>query len=125
MVCAIPYPAILAAIDIAAFGLSGAPGWQFNILRFIAGLGSTAVAVGVSVLTVVGFGTSGMQQIAGVSSAGVAPVLAPQGSSLAQLLAGDLIQIVSSGANTAVNASVVSVVIKKTQDVLSQFGING
>jgi hypothetical protein len=119
----IPYPAILDAIDVAAQGVSGLPTWQFNILRFAGGL--TAIAVGVSTLAVQTLGTSGVQQVAGFSAVGVLPALAPQSSTLAVLQAGDVISIVSGGANSAVGESVVAVVIKKTQDVLSQFGING
>lgn len=128
LACALPSPGILAAIDVAADGVSGAPTWQFNLLRFIPGAGQTAIAVGVSTLAVVAYGTSGIQQVAGSSMGGypsALPALAPQSSTLAIVQAGDLLQIVTGGANTAVNSSVVSVVVKKTQDVLSQFGIVG
>lgn len=123
MTVAVPSPGILKAIDVAALGVSGAPTWQFNILRFAGGL--TAIAVGVSTLTVQSFGLSGMQQVSGLSAANALPALAPPSSTLALVQAGDVIQIVSGGANTAVLEAVVSVVIQKTQDILSQFGITG
>jgi hypothetical protein len=128
MVCAVPSPGLLKSIAVAAFGVSGAPAWQFNILRFIPGSGSTAIAVGVSTLAVVAYGTSGIQQVAGSSMGGypaALPALAPQSSTLAVVQAGDLIQVVTSGANTAVTDAVVAVVVKKTQDIVAQFGISG
>jgi len=122
MVASIAAPGVLAAVDVAAFGVSSSVTFQVNILRFAGGL--TSIAVGVSTLTVQNYGVSGMQQIAGFSAPGVLPALAPQSSTLAIVQAGDLIQIVTGGSGGLATAN-VAVVVKKTQDILSQYGING
>lgn len=105
---------ILQGVFVGALGLSGSPVWQLNILRFAGGL--TSIAVGTSALTLQSFGTSGVQGFSGI---------APQGSTLAIVQAGDVIQIVSSGANTAALEAVVVAVVKKTQDIVTQLGISG
>lgn len=114
LICAMPYPAILKGVFVGALGVSGSPTWQINTVRFAGGL--TTIASGISTLAVQAFGTSGMQGVSG---------LAAQSSTLALLQAGDMISIVSGGANSAVSSAAVTVVVQKTQDIVSQFGITG
>lgn len=111
--CIVPFNSTLEGIRVAAEGLSGAPTYAMRIQRFIAGAGITAIAGGATTLTATAFGTSGLQSM----------VLAAAGSTLLNLLAGDIITLTSGGANTAATNLSVSVVVKATQDIKTQFGI--
>lgn len=110
-VAAIPYPAVLKAVKVAAIGLSGAPTLDLRIQRFIVGTGVTSIAGGATTLTETAWGTSGVQSM----------VLAASGSSLLNLQANDVIALATGVANTASSQSVVAVVIQATQDILSWF----
>lgn len=110
----VPYASTLDAFQLGVFGVSGAPSYQLNVDRFIAGAGFTTIilATGTS-NTPAAFGTSG------VSSA----VLAASGSTLRNLLANDVLVITTGGSNAAANAVVGSVVLKPLQDIKTQFGV--
>lgn len=101
----------IQAVRVAALGVSGSPVLTFGINRFIAGTGGTVVGGGFTTLTLTSVGTSGLQTVA---------VGAP-GNSLVQLLAGDAIQVITSGANSAVTSMVISVVVKELVDIKNQF----
>lgn len=112
-VAAIPFPCTLQAVRVAAIGVSGSPNWDFLVSRFIAGSGNTVFSIGISNLVVVALGTSGLQGHSG---------LAATGSTLLSLAANDILMINSTGANTNVTDAAVSLVVKKTQDIVSHFG---
>ncbi len=111
LVAAIPYPAVLKQIKVAAQGLSGAPVYDLRVWRFIVGTGVTTIAGGATSLTGQAMGTSGVQSM----------VLAAAGSSFLNLQANDVLTITSSGSNTAVTGLDIAVVIQATQDIVSWF----
>lgn len=103
----------LLAIASAAFGLSGSPILGVQVQRFVVGSGSTVIPVNSSsLLTAVAFSTSGVQSHA----------LSASGTTLVQLLRGDLIQLVTSTANTAAQYE-VECVMQILQDVKSDYGV--
>lgn len=112
-VCAVPFNSTLDGIRVAAAGLSGSPTYAMTVQRFITGAGLTAITGGATTLTAVAFGTSGIQSM----------VMAASGSTLLNLLAGDVIALTSGAANTAVTNLSVSAVIKAVQDIKTSFGI--
>lgn len=108
----IPYPATVAAIRVAGLGLSGAPTLAFTINRFIAGAGQTVITGGATTLTITAFGTSGLQSV----------VLAAAGSTLLNLLAGDVLQCVTGGGTGAAAVSYnIVVVTQATQDIKNHY----
>lgn len=109
----VPYPAELKAIQLAVTGLSGTPTYAFGVGRFIAGSGYTFMSGGATTMTGRAFGTSGA----------VAGSLASSGSSLLQLLAGDVLTLVTGGSNAAVKQLQVSFVVQALQDIKSNFGV--
>ena len=109
----IPYASTLEAVKVAAQGLSGSPTYDLRVWRFIVGTGVTTIAGGATTLTGVAMGTSGAQSM----------VLAASGNTLLNLLANDVITLTSGGANTAVTALNVAVVIKAVQDIKTSFGV--
>lgn len=105
-------PGQLLEHKISANGLSGTPAYNVEIHRWTSA-GLTVIAPG-SAITVAGaFGLSGGAQGATYAA----------NSSLAALLAGDLLCLKSSGANTAALQVVASFVIKATQDFKKSFDI--
>lgn len=110
---AAPCAGQLVSVASNAFGLSGSPILGVQIQRFVVGVGFTTIALnGSSLLTVAAMSTSGMQKHA-------VPV---SGSTLALLLQGDDVQLVTSGANTAANYT-LNAVFQVLQDVKSDYGV--
>lgn len=109
----VPTPCVLEAGQIAAFGLSGAPSYQLTVQRFIVGTGITAITIGGANVPPA-FGTSGLA-VSGVS-------LNAAGSTLNNLLPGDVIMYLSGVANTAVTGLAVSLVMRPIQDIKKWFG---
>lgn len=109
----VPSNGSIKAMSLAAVGLSGSPTYAFTIGRFITGSGFTALTGGMTTLTAGAVGTSGVQSF----------VLAASGSTLLNVLANDLIQITTGGANTAAVHLTVGMVIQSTQDVKTQYGV--
>lgn len=109
----VPFNSELQAARLSAVGLSGAPTFDLRIQRFIAGAGVTILNPGTTTLTATAVGTSGIQTV----------LLAASGSSLVQLLAGDLLTLTTGAANTACAALSVAVVIQALQDIKTQFGV--
>ena len=108
-----PCASQLLAVAVNAFGLSGSPILGVQIQRFVVGSGLTTIALnGSSLLTVTAYSTSGMQLA----------TLPAAGTTLAQVLKGDDIQIVTSGANTA-GTYTIEAVIQILQDVQSDYGV--
>jgi len=113
IVCEVPYPCVLEAGEIAAFGLSGAPTYALVLNRFIAGAGFTAITIAVGTSNVPSaFGTSGSFSM----------VLPASGSTLLNLLENDVLMYQTGVANTAVTAVAISLVLKPIQDIKTQFG---
>jgi hypothetical protein len=111
----VPFASVLEGAYFSALGLSGAPGYMLNVLRFTAG-GATTIALGVSAqLVSAPHGASALQGWSGIRA---------PGSSLLNLLPGDALLVTSSVANTAAEKLMVSVVIKKTADIVSAFGLS-
>lgn len=103
----------LLAVQTGAFGLSGSPIVGLQVQRFIVGAGLTTIPLnGSSLLTIVAVSTSGPQS----------HVVPAAGSTLAQVLRGDVVQLVTSVANTAATYS-VDAVIQVLQDVKSDYGV--
>lgn len=112
----VPYPSSLDAVQIYAFGLSGAPTVQVIVNRFIPGTGFTAFNLG-STMSLVAFGTSGVLAATGFS-------LPQIGSTLTALLTNDVIMLqTGSSTNAAVTGLVGAAVIRPIQDSKQQFGI--
>lgn len=109
----VPYPASLLGIQLAASGLSGTPTYSFGIGRFIVGSGYTFITGGATTITARAMGTSGP----------VAASLASAGSSLLALQAGDVLTLVSGGANAAVKQLNVAFVVQALQDIKSYFSL--
>lgn len=109
-----PYPCVLEAGSIAAFGFSGAPNYSLVVNRFIVGAGVTAITVAVGTSNAPSaFGTSGSFQM----------VLPAAGSTLLSLQANDVLMYLSGVANTAVTGLNLSVVLNPIQDIKVQFGV--
>jgi len=109
----VPFNSTLDAARIAVSGLSGSPTYDLRIQRFIVGTGATVINPGSTTLTGVAFGTSGLQSF----------LLASAGSTLVNLLAGDIITVTSGAANTAATNVGVAVVLQAIQDIRSSFGV--
>lgn len=107
----VPAPCTLVAPILAsAAGVSNAMQVAFQVKRFVAGAGETAIAVGISNLVLVNSATSGPQGFTG---------LAAVGSTLLSLQVGDAVQIVTSVANGNATDLALSLVFQKTQDIVS------
>lgn len=110
--CVVPYPATISKIKAAALGLSNTATLDFSIQRFIVGSGTTAYLGGMTTLTLVAAGTSGVQAV----------VTAAAGSTALQLTTGDVIYGSFAGQDAAATSLAVSVVIQATQDIRTWFG---
>lgn len=105
----VPFSGTVIGGQIASFGNSGTPVLTFNVNRFTAGLTSWAFAsMGLTV-----YGTSGSQGLSGMLAAG---------NTLLNVVTGDLIQIVTSGANAGADSLFIELIIKKTQDIVAYAG---
>lgn len=106
----IPAPGVLSAVQVSCLGASVAPTSQLAVGRFIPGAGLTLLT---------GLGASFTIPIFGISgSLGVSLVAA--GSTLLNLMAGDVL-IINCGVNSATSVD-MSVILKKTQDIVAHFG---
>jgi len=111
----VPFPCELQAVRAACGGVSGSPIVSFFKGAFVTGAGLTMTAMGVSGIALTATGTSGIQGIS---------ILPASGSTAIQLAAGDVIYINSTGANSAVDALSVHMVLKKLQDIVQTDGIS-
>ncbi len=108
----IPYPFVIESAEVYALGITGAPQMRLIIDRF--GAGQTRMVCGISNCVVTAYGTSGVQGLSG---------LAPVGSTLLQGQAKDQLSFDLVGSNTGFTDVMISVVIKKTQDIVSYNGL--
>lgn len=109
----VPFNSTLDAVQLAAFGLSGAPTYALRVQRFIVGTGLTVIAGGATTATPPEFGTSGILTMS----------LATSGSTLLNLLAGDVLTITTGAADTAVKSLSVGICIKAVQDIKTTNGV--
>lgn len=105
----------ILGLQVAAFGLSGAPVLTFQIGRFIIGTGFTMLSTGFSAITAVAWGTSGLP----TGSTPIVQLVA--GSTLNTLQKNDFIVMSTSGANTAASYT-VEVVTQTLQDTKQTYG---
>ncbi len=109
----VPWPCTIVGARVAAVGISNAPTGALKINRFIVGSGSTVYLGGFTTLTLQAVGTSGLQSV----------VIAAAGSTALSLQAGDEITYTSAGSNSAVSSLSVSIVVQKTQEIVTHFGL--
>lgn len=105
-------PSSLQKIALTGVGVSGAPAYNLVIHRWTS-TGLTSIVPGSAVTLPANYGVSGANVSATFNS----------GSSLAQVQEGDLLLLVSSGANTNVTQLIGSVVMVATQDIKKTFGV--
>lgn len=102
----IPFPCALNAIQVAAFGLSGAPNLAVVVNRFIVGTGSTAITVAVGTSNVLpAYGTSGVPTLGMLISASFV------------LLPNDVVMYLTGVSSTAVTGLAGVMVVQPLQDV--------
>lgn len=111
--CAIiPYPCTLQSVRNSAAGVSNAMQVAFEVIR---GSGSSGIPIGISNMVLQNRSTSGVVGFSG---------LAATGSTLLNLLAGDVIQVVTSVSNGNATDLLLEFVLKKSQDIVSYNGIS-
>lgn len=110
-VAVMPYPCTMESVRSAAQGLSNTLSLAFEVIR---GAGSSGIAIGISGMVLANRSTSGVVGFSG---------LAAVGSTLLSFQAGDVVQVISSGANGAVSDLVLEMVVQKTQDFVSYNGV--
>lgn len=106
----IPRPMQIQDAKSVCLGLSGTPTAQLAVSRFVVGAGLTTINIGAA-LTQAALGTSGVQGFS----------LPAAGSSLLELQAGDVLAVVTGGANSALDQMEVDVVVKNLQDIKSWY----
>lgn len=104
----VPFPCTIQGGAVFSLGNSGSPQVTVNCLRFAAG--STTFAIGISAMVLTVFGTSGVQGLSGLPASG---------STLLNLQTNDIVQLVTSAANTAIGELMIQLVVKKTQDIVA------
>lgn len=107
----IPFPCTLKSGLVFNQGVSGSPGITLTVQRFAGG--ATVLPLGLSSMILTGFGTSGVQGLSG---------LAPAGSTLNNLLTGDVIYATTTVASTAINDLMIQLIVAKTQDIVAYQG---
>lgn len=105
----VPFPCTIQSGVVAGFGLSGAPEVSLKCLRWT-GSAMATFAIGISNMVLTALATSGPQGFSGLPAAG---------STLLNLQLGDILQMVTSGANTAMDNIILELVVKKTQDIVA------
>lgn len=109
----VPCGAQLLAVVTQAFGLSSTPTVGVQIQRFVVGSGLTTIPLnGSSLITIGAMSTSGMQT----------QILPAAGSTLLLLQKGDVVQLVTSTANSAATYTSAAV-LQILQDVRSDYGV--
>ncbi len=108
LISMVPFPAVVVAGSLKAFGLSGSPVYSVNLLRSSAA-GLTLVGLGATITAI-----DGATFPQGISFTLGATVPIQQG---------DVLMINSGVANTAVTGMQLTLVIKALQDVRSYFNV--
>lgn len=110
MTSPLPSPGVIETVMVSCQGASVVPTSSLEIVRFIAGAGTT---------TLVGLGSSFLLSAFSISGP-LSVSLVAAGNTLLNVLAGDCLQM-RLGVNTSV-IPMMSVVIQKSQDIVSRFG---
>jgi len=110
----VPFQADIKDLYVSVSGLSGSPIWYFRFVRNTSG-GVTYISGQFATMTPIFFGTSGPMR---------ASLIPSYGSTLLQAQAGDVLEIVTGVANTAVASAVVQLVVKATADYKNVMGVN-
>ena len=127
IVCTVPFLCSVDTLQVAAFGLSGAPTLQFIVNRFTPGNAAT-VTIGLSTFamggtfTLIAFGTSG--------TGGISTTVLPLGASFpaigsttTTLQANDVIMFQTGGGSAAaVTGLAISLVLRPINDHVKMFG---
>lgn len=103
-----PFPCTIQSGSVFAQGISGAPQIGLFVERWAAG--STNFQIGISNMVLSAFGTSGVQGLSGLPAAG---------STLLNLIQGDILLLQTSVSNTAIKNLIFELVVKKTQDIVA------
>lgn len=104
----VPFPCTVQSGVVTNMGVSGAPQIALNVQRFVGG--ATNFPIGISGMVLTAFGTSGPQGLSG---------LGPVGHTLMNLLPGDMVNCVTSVANTAISNLIIELIVVKTQDIVA------
>jgi hypothetical protein len=112
VVGSVPFPGTIKGLFAAAKGVSGTPVLDMYVQRFVSAGGIT-LSGGATSLTLQAVGTSGIQSF----------VLAGSGNTLLGVQAGDVVTVKFSGADSAVTALSVSIVVQAIQDIKTSFGV--
>lgn len=105
----VPSPATLELVRASAAGVSNAMQLAFEVIR---GAGSSGIVMGISNMVLQNRSTSGVVGYSG---------LAASGSTLLNLSAGDVVQVISSVANGNATDLSLNFVLRKTQDIVSRW----
>lgn len=108
------YPCTLQGLRASALGVSNAMQVAFIKNYFVPGAGLTSIAIGISNLVLQNASVSGSQNFSG---------LAATGSTLLNFNAGDYLTVNTSVANGNATDLVVTMVVKKTQDIVAYNGM--
>ena len=107
----IPFPCTVRGGLVFNQGVSGAPGITLTVQRFVGG--ATVLPLGLSMMVLTAYGTSGVQGLSG---------LAPQGSTLNILVPGDVVYCTTTVANSAIDDLMIQLIVQKTQDIVAYQG---
>ncbi len=113
-IVAVPWPCVLDAGEVYAYGTSGSPRFGLSVNRFIVGSGFTGYVIAV--------GTSNVPSAVGTSGP-FAMVLPAAGSTLLSLQANDVVTLVQDGGSGAAAVSaIVALDLRPIQDIKVVFG---
>ena len=108
----VPYPCVLQSVRYAAAGVSNSMQAAVEVIR---GSGSSGIPIGISNIVLQNRSTSGVVGFSG---------LAATGSTLLALLAGDVLQVVTSVSSGNATDLLLQFVLKKSQDIVSYNGVS-
>lgn len=103
-----PRPQLVEQIKVSALGVTGSFHTSFQLSRFIVGAGGTLIGGLASTLTVIAFGTSGLQSVTFAASF--------------LLGANDKLQFAGGASNVGCTDLVVTTVVKNLQDITTNYG---
>jgi len=103
----VSHPAKMKSAQFAALGVSGSPTYQVNALRWTSG-GATVIPLGPAATVSADFGVSGS--------------VVEQSSSLISLETGDVLHVITGGANSAALDLSCAIVLEALQDIKEEFG---
>lgn len=108
----IPFTYTIESGSVYVLGVSGAPQMRLLVDRFAGG--QTRMVVSISGLVLTAYGTSGVLGFSG---------FAASGSTLLAGQMGDVLSFDVVGANTAITDAAISIVVKKSADIVTYNGL--